>query len=301
MFIDSNEVFDSIGLLNSEDSTYTAILPDNGAWSEAYDRIKPFYNFRSQDGGSDRQRDYSKWAIVKDLVYSGKFEVPFPEDSLVSTTQTVFYNHPAYLFENTQKVELSNGLGYVAPVFNHIDTASWYKKIGVEAENSEGRTPFNCNIISKNSIGLGYDISNNRYIEAQFISGSQCYVVFTIPYNLSAKYNIYCVFAPSNIEDPNNLKPVKARFQLQLQRTGLTTVVTNVNFPSSATYVTDPTNVTKMFVGTYTFQYANVEDEENYETNYVTTLFRVYNDGISNSTLYNPNMRIDCIILEPVK
>lgn len=299
VFIDSNVVFETIGLLNSEDSTYTAILPNNDAWVDGYAKVKPFFNFRTQDGGPARQHDYTKLFLVKDLVFSGKVENASSLDSLVSTTRQVLYN-PAYLFNNTQQVELSNGLGYVASTHNHIDTASWYKPIKVEAESSNGREPSNCVIINKTAYGLGHKISNNRYIEAQFTSGLSSFVSFTIPFNLSAKYNIYCVFAPSNIENPSDIKPVKTRFQLQLVRTGTTTAVANQNFPAKAEYVTDPFNVTKMFVGTYTFANANITDED-YGTNFVTTKFRVYNDGINNSALYNLNMRIDCIIFEPVK
>jgi hypothetical protein len=296
VFVRSNEVLNQIGLLDVEDSTYTAILPTNAAWIEAYDRIKSFYLFPTVEGGLGRQREQTKSVLVKDLVFNGRIEEPSAYDSLVSTTYNVLYN-PAYLFEGAQKQSLSNGLAYTTDQHRYIDTASWYKEIRVEAEYSLGRTSFNSNTYTRTAYGSGLGVSQNRYALVEATATSQVYVSFTIPNTLSTKYNIYCVFVPSNIENENDILPVKARFQLTYVRTNAGSIF--VRSFTSTNFVTDPTKMTKMFVGEFTFPFATLLSSD-YPYSTVKTQFRVTNDAGANVN-FNSRMRIDCIILEPVK
>ena len=295
VFVFSNVVLKKIGAIDTEDSIYTAILPDNTAWNEAYGRVESFFHFPENTGSVQRQRDLSRYTIVRDMLFHGQIKQPGILDSLVSTTGNVFYN-PGSLF-NTQPVTLSNGLAYITSQMPYADTISWFKEIRVEAEDAEGRDFSSSSIFLRTSYGSGLDVSENKYILVDPTSVEPS-VEFSIPNTLSAKYNIYCVFVPASIVDPLNLTPTKAKFKLTyIRRASGSTFISNI---SPADNITNPSGMTKMLVSQFDFQYANVIDEE-YDK--VAVKLEVINDVTTaeeQAGTYSRTMRIDCIIFEPV-
>lgn len=296
VFIFSNAVLSKIGAINVEDSIYTAILPDNTAWNEAYGRIENYFNFPEDAGSKLRQREQTQWTLVQDILFDNRITQPETLDSLTSTNRNVFYN-PPQLFINTQMAELSNGLAYVTSLMPYADTASWFKEIRVEAENSNGRENSSSSIYLRNSYGSGLDVSKKKYILVDPTS-SEPSVEFSIPNTLSAKYNMYCVFVPATIIDPTNITPTKVKFKLTyIRRSNGSTFIKSI---TPANNVSNPISMTKMFVDQFDFEYANVVDEE-YER--IAVKLEVINDVTTEEEQagdYSRTMRIDCIIFEPV-
>lgn len=287
VFIVRNLLLDQLGQLDVEDSIYSVMLPDNDAWDEAYARIAPYFNLSREDGKEARQRELTQQVLVKDMVFRGRIDAPETLDSVVSTTGSVFYD-PVAIFEDATPNDASNGLGYITPQMPFADTASWFKEIRVEAESSVGRTSDKCDIFIRNSYGTGINASNNSYILVE-PTAAKSYVEFSIPNVLSGTYNIYCVFIPPTIINPDKKYSINTSYWMYYIRTASG----SYNFPDrkeSDDYVTDSTAVTKMLVAQNEFGFANVGD---YEGRGVTTSIRVYNETLQ-------DMRIDCIILEPV-
>lgn len=296
VFIFSNPVLDVIGAIDDEDSIYTAIIPDNTAWIEAYGRIEPYFNFPDDAGGRERQREESQFTLVQDMLFEGIVAAPSNLDSLVSTTGTVFDN-PGSLFSNTEQVPLSNGLAHVTSRMPYSDTDSWFREIRVEAEDPEGRINVNSNIFPRSSYGSGLDVSENSYILVDPTSADPS-VEFPIPNTLSAKYNIYCVFVPPSIVNPLDFTPTKARFVLTyIRRTSGSTFVSRITPEDNATL---PFGMTKMLVTQFDFEFANVITDE---FDRIAVKLEVINDVTAveeQSGEFSRTMRIDCIILEPV-
>lgn len=296
VFVISNPVLEKLGAIDNEDSVYTAIMPDNNAWNEAYSRIEKYYNFPNDAGAEQRQHDMTRFTLVQDMLYRGKISDPENYDSLTSTYGNVFHD-PAELFKGLDYASLSNGLAYVTGQMPYADTTSWFKEIRVEAERSAGRTNTGSNIFVRSSYGTEFTTSDNYYILVDPTSTSPA-VEFSIPNTLSAKYNIYCVFVPAKIVDPKDLTPTKAKFQLTyIRRSSGSTFIRRFTPENNAT---DPENLTKMFVAQFDFEYANVIDDE-YDR--VAVKLEVINDVSTQeeqSGEFNRTMRIDCIILEPV-
>lgn len=297
-FVISNPVLDRLGAIDAEDSTYTAIMPDNNAWNEAYSRIERYYNFPNDAGGVERQKDMTRFTVVQDMLYRGRISEPEQYDSLTSTYGNVFHS-PGELFKGLDFESLSNGLAYVAGQMPFPDTTSWFKEIKVEAESSFGRSNSGGNIFTRSSFGTAYTASDNYYILVDPTTTSPA-VEFSIPNTLSAKYNIYCVFVPAKIVNPNNLTPTKAKFQLTyIRRATGSTFIKRVTPENNAT---DPENITKMFVDQFDFEFANViNTEEGYDR--IAVKLEVINDVTTQEEQlgdFSRTMRIDCIILEPV-
>jgi len=141
VIIFSNPILDKIGHLHIEDSLFAAILPNNAAWNKVYNRIKTNYKTLVNDGGV-QQRLNTQSAIVENLIFRMKSMniEPSSMDSLTSTAGQTF-SPSSYLFENTQRYALSNGLAYVTDSLRFKASESWQRPIIVEAENqSYGRS-----------------------------------------------------------------------------------------------------------------------------------------------------------------
>lgn len=296
VFVISNPVLEKLGSIDIEDSLYTALMPDNNAWSEAYSRIKNYYNFPNDAGSTVRQRDLTRFTVIQDMLYRGRISEPDKLDSITSTYGNVFYN-PAELFKGLDYESLSNGLAYTTNQMPFADTASFFKEIRVEAEQTFGRTNTGSNIFNRSSYGTEFTASNNYYILVDPTSTAPS-VEFSIPNTLSAKYNIYCVFVPAKIVNPGNLTPTKASFQLTyIRRASGSTFIKRV---TPVNNITDPNSLTKMFVDQFDFEYANIIDAD---YNRVAVKLEVINNVTTQeeqSGEFSRTMRIDCIILEPV-
>ena len=296
VFVIWNPVLDRLGSIDVEDSTYTAIMPDNNAWNEAYSRIEGYYNFPTDAGSTARQTDLTRFTVIQDMLYRGRISEPAKLDSVTSTYGNVFHN-PAEIFKGLDYEALSNGLVYVTDKMPFADTLSFFKEIRVEAEQSNGRTNTGSNIFNRSSYGTAFTASNNYYILVDPTSTEPA-VEFSIPNTLSAKYNIYCVFVPAKIVDPNNLTPTKAKFQLTyIRRVSGSTFIKRITPENN---VTNTDGLTKMFVDQFDFEFANVINEE-YDR--IAVKLEVVNDVTTQeeqSGNFSRTMRIDCIILEPV-
>lgn len=296
VFVVVNPVLARLGNIDVEDSIYTAIMPDNSAWNEAYSRVESYYNFPDDAGGAERQREMAQFTVVQDMFYRGRISEPENYDSLRSTYGNVFHD-PAELFKGLDYESLSNGLAYVTNQMPFPDTTSWFKEIRVEAEYGFGRSNSGSNIFTRSSFGTEFTASNNYYILVDPTSTSPS-VEFSIPNTLSAKYNIYCVFVPAKIVDPNDLTPTKAKFQITyIRRSSGSTFIKRVTPENN---VTDPENMTKMFVDQFDFEFANVIDQENQRIAVKLEVSSDVSTPEEQSGEFTRTMRIDCIILEPV-
>lgn len=213
----ANPVLDRLAKLNVEDSTYTALLPDNNAWSEAYTSIYPYFKTLESEGGLSQQRQSAMWNIVKDLFFRSRVQAPVDVNPLISTNRSRFYN-PDFLFQGKNPEIMSNGYSYIHNKWLIPDSATWKKPISIEAETGYyGRIVSNYTLSTNSSLGTGYNLSNDSYImlrDATLNSVTRPYVSFPIPNTLSTKYNVYVVFVPRTILDPNDLRPYRVKFYL---------------------------------------------------------------------------------------
>lgn len=295
-FVIWNPVLDRLGAIDVEDSIYTAIMPNNNAWTESYSRIKDYYNFPTDAGRTKRQRDMTRFTVIQDMFYRGRIAEPAKLDSVTSTYGNVFHN-PAEIFKGLDYVALSNGLAYVTGKTPFADTLSFFKKIRVEAEQTNGRTNTGSNIFIRSSYGTGFTASGNYYILVDPTSIEPA-VEFSIPNTLSAKYNIYCVFVPARIIDPANATPTKAKFQLTyIRRVSGSTFIKRI---TPVNNITNTDSFTKMFVDQFDFEFANIVDAQYDRVAVKLEVSSNVSAQEEQSGKFSRTMRIDCIILEPV-
>jgi uncharacterized surface protein with fasciclin (FAS1) repeats len=291
------------GDINNEDSIYTAILPNNQAWIRSYNTAKLYFNCQastSRDSSKAKQRRLTQNAIMQDAFFKTYISDPslYSAAHLVNTSNHLF-NNASRLFEGSIAHKASNGYVWVSDSLRNTPTESWYREIRIEAENSSyGRISSNANVYWRSSENTGFDLSNNRYIVAYPLSTSvisKVFVQFPIPNTLSAKYKIYCVFAPAAISEIKKL-PCLVNFYLDYINSAGTKIV---NEKIGSNIMTSGTAISKIFVKEVTFPYCNIVSGSNNSD--ITVKLKVENNAKeSESTLYTRTMLIDCIILEPV-
>lgn len=291
------------GDINNEDSIYTALLPNNQAWIRAYNTIKPYYTclpWATRDSSAAKQRRLIQNAIMQDAFFRGSISNPslYAADSLTNTSNHTFQN-AARLFEGATAHKASNGYVWMTDSLRNTATESWHKEIRIEAENtSYGRIGNNANVYWRSSENTGFNISGNRYIVVYPLTTStlqEVFVTFPIPNTLSAKYKIYCVFAPAAISETAKL-PCLVNFYMDYVNSA-GTKLTNQLVASGIK--TSGTEVSKVFVKEMTFPYCNIVSPDNNGDISVKLKVRTM-AKTSESTIYTRTMLIDCIILEPV-
>ncbi|MBN2767274.1 MAG: fasciclin domain-containing protein [Paludibacteraceae bacterium] len=310
-----NPVLEKIGSLHIEDSVYTALLPDNVAWVKAYEQIKNGYKTLAVDGGDAQQGLNTRWAIVKNLIFKKLVTNTQEVDSLFSTTGGRFAQ-PSYLFENSTKYELSNGLAYVTDSVRFKAAESWQQPIVVEAENSDyGRSYKFASLYVRSALGSSFSalVSDSKYLIAEPTTVSnttQNEVTFPIPNVLSGKYRIYCVFVPSSIVAETDKRPYKVSFSLTyINSAGQPVVESAVSAKNlllgsgklAGVFTSNASEITKMFVTEIEFPYCNLIDNKS-DAAKISTKLRVRNETrITETVRFDKMLRIDNIILEPVQ
>ena len=196
-----------LGDIASEDSVFTMIVADNGAWRMAYDRISPLFKVydtdkRRADSISDVQ---TSLAIIQDLMFRARITDPVSMSGGVATSGSEIADMGS-MFSGTERINASNGMIYLAGNINYDPLCTYNKAIRVEAENPSGRvkgvgTSIYTRVIATDS-QFAPMISEGSYVEVSASSVSrQPSVTYEIPNTLSGRYDIYATFVPAMAED----------------------------------------------------------------------------------------------------
>jgi len=312
---DRTAVLSGLGQINTEDSLYTALIPNDAAWDAAYARISPY--FKAVGSNDSIQRLQTSLAIVENLIYRGVIDNPAGQDSLISTASSVI-RQPATLFGGTQKIQASNGLVFLAEnSLNYNPVETWMQPIYVEADEQEGRkvaanTTIVQRILDGDQSGLATD---SRFLEVYQTSlddnmDNQPKVTFDIPQVLSGKYNIYAEFLPGELAQQGDKRATKLRCTLNYRNANGNTVTTIAN--NLETSATD--KIKLLLFNGFSFPVANYYDRL-WNIDFANGLYTIDDRVVAtkldinvrvsaadyNSKQYGRSFCLDRIILEPVQ
>ena len=221
-----NEMFNYLGLLSSEDSTYWMVAPTNEVWNSLVEEYEPYFNY----GNTVNKRDSmeyanTRFAIICGSVFSRTFN---PDDQIrdsVRATQAVAYERrlarygyndiPYYVFNkpfeqggvfyNTEDYQCSNGQVMKANEWNFDKRLTFFAKNQIEVAyrsyldsiDSKSTRPLTVRTVEQGN--PFYDkVINNRYVEISSITETgRPFAVFNLNNTLSnIGYDIYVVTAP---------------------------------------------------------------------------------------------------------
>ncbi|MBR0036582.1 MAG: fasciclin domain-containing protein [Bacteroidales bacterium] len=218
-----NEWMKKYGSIHLEDSLYTAIIPSNAGWTDAYQTIAPYFRtfgpliqdrtasgtiiyrrtYETGDAISDSLQDaHTREMIVHDMLFRKRPDFYHPDGDTLATTNYNTYHHPSYLIEGLTQQTASNGLYYQADAMPQKVEDSFLKEIKVEAEQSAGRAMNYATLSRRSAVDspIKDSVSDMAFIEVLNTSTNnlmQPQVVFDLPDVLAARYDIYAVFVPA--------------------------------------------------------------------------------------------------------
>ena len=339
VFDEHNDLFARYyAYINREDSNYTMLVPTDEAWRKARELVSPYFNYvpsfefmENTSKGSDQKKvtvnirdvQYLKDSVVNqmlmnDLFYNNnlydnrKLDAlqsgqMLNADSLYSTTQTKIYSDDARrLFENAQRVDMSNGAIWVTDSLRMRPWTTWHPEIIVEGENNftlsgtvnvvESGAERNYVVPGTQNPNVKGHISGNYFIELPPISQStNPGVVFYLPNVRSATYSIYVVTVPANIVSTSReVKPYVFDVSLGYANAAGKNQDGDRQWTVASTFQSDTTRVDTIYLGDFTFPVAYVGTG-----NYFPYLRLNSHVSSRERTLYDRTLRIDCVILRP--
>lgn len=261
------EDWDGIGAnLKDEDSTFVMVMPTNTGWEDALAKTYPYFKYMSfpyankdnQMAESTKvnpdtlQKKQSLMSIVNRLVFSPNRQKDYTledfghTDSLFTTRleviDTPYCNN---IFKGIEPVRLSNGYAYLSDDYRYNVSTD----IQVEGENKEffsvdgASTKVNTATITNSSRNPNVpgSVSGNGYAYTVPLSSSATNIIYKLPHILSAKYDVYAVILPENIQDTTKTEVLPLKFKATMSCYDGTS---EVEVPTSSDdYISDPTKV----------------------------------------------------------
>ena len=334
IFDERNDLYSRFyAFINREDSNYTMLVPTNEAWTKAKEHIKQYYQYlpsfefvESIEGikltkANITLRDLDSLTeatvnnmILNDLFYNNNLYdnkklntlqtgQQLKVDSLYSTNSTKIYSEDAAnLLEGAVRCDKSNGAMWITDSLRMQPWHTWNPELVIQAEGnvmdagnvSEAKRVF-IQSGTQNPDVIGH-VSRDAYLDLPPVAkGASPYATFSLPGVRSTTYNIYIVTVPGNILS-NYYESLPYSFRVSMgyvDETGKNKD-RDRKWCIESQYVSDPTRVDTIYLGEFTFPMAY------YGTGNYYPYFKVENYIKSSfGENYDPNLRIDCIILRP--
>jgi hypothetical protein len=322
--------------LDVEDSSYTFLMPNNAAWIQAYNQIKPYYKYAATtnsqvitDGSSVistrnvtanaayMQDSLTKKSIVTNLIFSNNGYSKWVEDSKAVSTDTIYTtsrnklsNPQTILARTVDKVTMSNGYARVIDSLAYLPWETYAPELNLSPlnRNNFARALY----ASKHAVRV--DHPNTAMGDFSLSGLSFMWLEATGPYVkpeldvylpnvLSTTYNIYCVIVPANADLTDTstvVKPNQLKFELNYAKSDgtLSTKIFGLGTASDPYRVNDTSKVDTMLVGTYTFPVAYRGLGDYYPNIKITSPFSAFS---AVAKKYTRDLRIAAIILRPVE
>ncbi|MDP4270796.1 MAG: fasciclin domain-containing protein [Bacteroidota bacterium] len=310
----TNDLADLLSFTNNESLTYSVLVPSDEAWTDAYNKLLPYC------ASPDNQGDAAKLAIIHNNFFKGRINTA--SDSIYTSTSGYKLNTPKTMLDGTQATNVSNGNIINVSHLKMYDPEYWNKTIKVEAQSVAYLDSLRSNYSSTITNYLdGNSTPYVTYVPTTISSIAVLYARFPIPNTLSTKYNIYCNFVPSTVNDTTDKRPYKVKFYLTyIDANG--TLVKNAGFDINrqltttssqiASFTTNGVAPTRMLVAqNFEFPYSNIVcgfpasgTSASNPLGKVNVFLKVQNAAsstVADRLTYNRTIRIDSIILEPVQ
>lgn len=239
------ETWDGISAnLKDEDSTYVMVMPTNTGWDKALAKTLPYYKYMSfpyanKENSTQKaetvnpdtmQYNQSLMSIVNRLVFSPNRQKDYTledfghTDSLFTTRSEVIDTpYCNQIFAGITPIKLSNGYAYLSDDYRY-NVAS---DIELEGEATYFLYTDGINVSTSVKSATVLNSARNPKIQGSIGAGAYAYTVplttnnatniaYRLPYVLSAKYDIYAVILPENIQDTLNTNPLPLKFAATL-------------------------------------------------------------------------------------
>ena len=236
-----NELYSSLGYINSEDSSYIMVVPTNSEWARLTNEYKKYFNYdKSVNKRDSLQNVFSRLAILWGTAFNRTDNTDAAlQDSAVAVNAYsyemrtslntdpyyVFYKPYTNIFANTQSVTCSNGTVMKKADWNIDIHNTFAQKINVEATSLSNQDTiiYAEDPLTVRQVSISnpfYDkIMNNSFVEVipenTSVNPEVSFSISNVLSNLP--YDVYVVFAPAIAYD--TLAAAEDRLPCRIQAT----------------------------------------------------------------------------------
>lgn len=311
----NNVMFDELGYINHEDSSYWMCAPTNEQWRSLYNEYSSYFNFDNTIPKRDSLMDIMTCkAILGGAVFNMNMQTS-PTDSVIST----FYNKNNYqyykalrpfdaggIFSKATASEASNGKVLISDTWNIDKRTTFFQPIKIEAEDfyyqdslAKCKEP-----VSVVSVPVDYEsygkVSGATFIQLEPKNTAVAPLIrYTLPGLLSnIGYDIYAVFVPAIAADTlaKDTLPVKVKFAISYNdQEGKRVMDERFVNPANGTFVYETTPMeidTILVAGDFKVPTCS------YSLSTPQVRFTIESDR-SSLKKYSRTLRLDCILLKP--
>ena len=276
LWVTTNYKLNKVGRIDLEDSVYTAIIPTNSAYSQAFNAYRPYfitYNSSTKLVNKDSTNYLTKNAVMNDLIFRGLYRsVAEMPDTMKSTLGAKIPTDSLRLTEAGVLKDIknvSNGYLYVVNQLYEPAMFKFFKDVSVEAEASLTRTAGSTTSAYNRSVNTDIftqEVSGSRFLYLETNTTSdEATVTFSCANVLSGAYDIYCVVVPAAAES----KTDSTRLSFTLTARDAASKLVQKKYPSASTadygaanYLTSPNNVKEILVVKgFKFPFSNTKFE----------------------------------------
>lgn len=302
VLIRRNPFFNILGMINSEDSNYIALIPSEKIWKPAVEEALPYFNYGSVAKADSIQRYWAYRMLLQDLIYNRNMQ--HLSDSAYSTSYNrwanpdrhVYYKplSPGGILSSTfveDTMACSNGVAYNLKAWPFTPEQIYFWPVKEEGESASSITNYSDCTLEYRSSGAD-SISNHGYLRlVPKTSSSNWTAKFQVGNTLAGTYDICVILLPKTVYNTasRDFKPNK--FKATLSYTDAEGRVRTQAFANEIT--NNPYRVDTVKIGTFTFPVCNYQQQE-------TTVSLQLECSIQRrETAYSRDMYLDCIYLKP--
>ena len=218
---EENKLMNDIGRLNSEDSVYHAVIPNEDGWNKAYNKAMECYKFaKSNEYADSLQRYYAYRALMDDAIYSHLRQKEHIEKyALASSWLTdkyhrygVYYNpfSPDGIFGSAkEKIVCSNGYIYASDEWIFDPHTTYNKMLYYEGEELNSIIDYSGCSLNEISV-LADSISAGKFMHIKPSTGNSNWsVTYKLENALSTKYDIYLDVLPKSVMGSDSKRPCR--------------------------------------------------------------------------------------------
>ena len=332
VLIESSILLRDFGFINSEDSTYSLVLPTPALWTTLYNRISQYYLYKEDGLNNDSlQKFYTYATIMSDMFFNmnKKSNIYLP-DSIYSTQYYAYDNRrdnkPYHIFGkpyqanglfggSVDSVVCSNGTVYIVNQWPVTDEVSFLRPIVLEAEDYSGDlSKFTVQYANIRFINNGVEENTIKVMRLSMKGMDKWDASFYIGNTLRGKYKIKMVVTPNlltSVSDghggstylpfkihPSILFDTPTQYDsILVDSIDFDTVYNSKGIPRlvSAPYMiyNDVSKIDTIELGTVEIPYSSFDMDQ-------SRLQIKLSSKVENTSKNTSELWLDCFILEPV-
>ena len=304
VFVQSNDLWQQFGYLNSEAYDYTMLVPDNTCWDKAMADFKSFFNYSSgnaAEGSEGLAETYAARNLLGALVFNMSDQDP-QSDYWTSTGDLAFYRpyDAGGLFDGAEAANCSNGEVLKTGTLNLDPYQVLAKEIVIEAEDygiyvvdGNYRDTDRPTRVAVSGTGLS-STAFMTFTSRSAVRGVE--VTYVLPGVLSCAYDIGVVMVPTNMTQ-TGLSPSVEQKRMRLD------VVLDDGYANERVevegleYAGDKVDTVWVVRG-HEFPYCDYyPDRTSFED--VPITLEITSSANRNESAYVRTLTMDCIVLKP--